>query len=114
MNKRKDEIVEDERWDNGELGRDEEFTQRAEFDQAIEDALNDSLRLRPISIRLDESLIDDLKMVAEQHGLGYQPMIRQLLKRFVVSEKKVIAQRLRAMEIQGPSDDLESILAKEA
>ena len=75
-----------------------------EFDQAIEEAINQSARLRPISIRMEEELITDLKTIAEHHNLGYQPLIRQLLKRFVVSEKKILKQRAQAMEIKGPED----------
>ncbi|MEX1221915.1 MAG: hypothetical protein WEA82_07385 [Idiomarina sp.] len=98
-------IENDEKWDSGELGQSEAHVERSEFDQAIEDALNQSLRLRPISIRLEEELIDDLKDIAQHHGLGYQPLIRQLLKRFVHSEKKVMRERARAMEIKGSEDD---------
>ncbi|KPD20500.1 MULTISPECIES: hypothetical protein [Idiomarina] len=97
-------IEQDEKWDSGELGQEESYVERVEFDQAIEEAINQSARLRPISIRMEEELITDLKTIAEHHNLGYQPLIRQLLKRFVVSEKKILKQRAQAMEIKGPED----------
>lgn len=97
-------IEQDEKWDNGTLGQAEAHVERVEFDQAIEDAINQSARLRPISIRMEEDLIDDLKNIAEHYNLGYQPLIRQLLKRFVISEKKILKQRAQAMEIKGPED----------
>ncbi|MAL83575.1 MAG: hypothetical protein CMF11_04390 [Idiomarina sp.] len=97
-------IEQDEKWDSGELGQEESYVERVEFDQAIEEAINQSARLRPISIRMEEELINDLKTIAEHHNLGYQPLIRQLLKRFVVSEKKILKQRAQAMEIKGPED----------
>ncbi|MCA1766813.1 MAG: hypothetical protein LC639_01025 [Idiomarina sp.] len=106
MNKEaiKTAIEQDENWDSGELGQEEAYVERVEFDRAIEDAINQSARLRPISIRMEEELIDDLKTIAEHYSLGYQPLIRQLLKRFVTSEKKILKQRAQAMEIKGPED----------
>lgn len=98
-------VEQDDKWDNRELGQSEAHVAGVDFDQAIEDALNESLRLRPISIRLEENLIDDLKMIAEHHSLSYQPLIRQLLKQFVIAEKKVISQRARAMKIHGSDDE---------
>lgn len=97
-------VEQDEKWDSGELGQEEAYVERVGFVQAIEDAINQSVRLRPISIRMEEELIDDLKTIAEHYNLGYQPLIRQLLKRFVASEKKVLKQRAQAMEIKGPED----------
>lgn len=51
-----------------------------------ESAIEDALGLQPISIRLQKSLISNLKMIAEFHHVGYQPLIRDLLNRFVRSE----------------------------
>lgn len=73
-------------WDDGELGRDEEFIKIAE--DIKQEAIDDSLELQMISIRLQKALIEDLKMIAKIHGLGYQPLIRQILSRFVDCEKK--------------------------
>jgi hypothetical protein len=78
----------EEAWDSGELGATEEFAVVAEDDvQAVTDR---HLDLQPISIRLEKSLIEDFKLIASIHGVGYQPLMRQILKRFADSEKKQI------------------------
>ncbi|MDE9539811.1 hypothetical protein [Xenorhabdus bovienii] len=78
----------DEAWENGELGRSEAHVKVS--DDITEDLINEALDLQPISIRLNKSLIEDLKMIADLNGLGYQPLIRQVLNRFANSEKKRI------------------------
>ncbi|SFN89989.1 hypothetical protein [Xenorhabdus japonica] len=78
----------DEAWESGELGRSEAHIKVS--DDITEDLINEALDLQPISIRLNKSLIEDLKMIADLNGLGYQPLIRQVLNRFVNSEKKRI------------------------
>ena len=50
-----------------------------------EAAIEDALGLQLISIRLQKSLIANLKVIAEFHQVGYQPLIRYLLNRFVRS-----------------------------
>ena len=40
------------------------------------------LELKPISIRLPKILIKQLKFIAHMHGVGYQPLIRDILSRF--------------------------------
>ncbi|OTA15413.1 hypothetical protein Xbed_03589 [Xenorhabdus beddingii] len=77
----------DEAWENGELGCSEAHVKVSDI---TEDLINDALDLQPISIRLNKSLIEDLKMIADLSGLGYQPLIRQVLNRFANSEKKRI------------------------
>lgn len=76
----------DEAWDSGQLGTDEEFAKPADDD--IEDAIDKSLELQMISIRLQKSLIENFKMIASLNGIGYQPLMRQILKRFVDCEMK--------------------------
>ncbi len=75
----------DEAWDTGQLGNDEASVEVAPDDEAL---INEALGLQPISIRLEKSLIEDFKMIAELHGLGYQPLMRQALRRFADCEKK--------------------------
>lgn len=77
-----------EAWESGDLGREEEYVRVSKG--VNEDALNAAAELQPISIRLQKSLIEDFKMIADIHGIGYQPLIRQVLKRFADSEKKRI------------------------
>ncbi|TPD59705.1 hypothetical protein FJP64_22145 [Kosakonia cowanii] len=88
-----------EKWDNRELGASEDHVQVAS--EADMTALNDALSLQAISIRLQKTLIGDLKAIADQYGIGYQPMIRDLLQRFVLSEKKQHIQRqLESLKMQ--------------
>ncbi|MEW5890230.1 MAG: hypothetical protein AB1768_14580 [Pseudomonadota bacterium] len=82
----------EEAWESGDLGRDEAHVQRYEGND--ERQINESLGLQPISIRLEKELLNDLKFIAQYHGMGYQPLIRQQLKRFVNAEMKQIAMAL--------------------
>ncbi len=75
-----------EAWEDGTLGRDAEFAAVAPDDD--EALINESVGLRPISIRLEKSLIDDFKALGALNGLGYQTLMRQVLKRFADCEKK--------------------------
>lgn len=70
-------------WETGELGN--------SLDHAVvadDTKLDAALGLKMISIRLDESLIAELKMIAALQGVGYQPLIRDVLKRFTAAEMK--------------------------
>ena len=88
----------DEAWDTGELGREEGFVKRA-TDDTDEAEIDSSLELQLISIRLQKSLIEDYKHIASMNGIGYQPLMRQTLKRFADAEKKRIL-RERASEMR--------------
>lgn len=59
-----------------------------------EAAIEDALELQMISIRLQKSLIVHLKAIADFHKVGYQPLIRDLLNRFVQSEIPIIINML--------------------
>ena len=89
----KAKIVEpDDAWDEREVGADEQFVEVA---PDITKELDAALDLHPISIRLQKSLVDNLKALAHLHGLGYQPLIRQVLTRWVDSEvKQMIATKV--------------------
>lgn len=78
----------EEAWESGEVGRSEEFAAAAPND--VQAMIDKHLDLQPISIRLEKSLIEDFKLIASIHGVGYQPLMRQILKRFADSEKKQI------------------------
>lgn len=82
----------EEIWESGELGQSLEYAQLAPDD---EDQINRDLELHPISIRLERSLIDAFKFIASHNKeIGYQPLMRQVLRRFAVSEIKRIAANL--------------------
>ena len=78
----------DEAWDSEQLGTDESHAQRVSSD--LEKQIDESLGLQMISIRLEKSLIDSYKLLAAFHGLGYQPLMRDALKRFAEGEMKAI------------------------
>jgi len=59
-------------WENGKLGQDAEFAAEASLEEEM--ALDDALELKLISIRMQKSLIRKLKLIANYHGIGYQPL----------------------------------------
>lgn len=71
----------DAAWDNRLLGASEKHVRKASGDR--EKALDERLGLQTISIRLQKQLIDNLKKLAEEDGIGYQPYLRQVLMRHV-------------------------------
>ncbi len=85
-----------EPWDTGELGRDEQYAKRATPEK--ESAVDEALGLHLISIRLQNRMIDDLKFIAKAHGVGYQPLIRDILDRFIVHEYKAIVRDVQARQ----------------
>ena len=76
----------EEAWERGELGASEAFVCRVSSER--EKAIEEGLGLQMISIRIQKDLIDDLKTLAHEAGIGYQPYIRQLLTHHVNSKKK--------------------------
>lgn len=89
----------DEAWDTGELGADENYVEVAPNDENV---INAHLELQPISIRLEKSLIDDFKLIAtlSAGGMGYQPLMRQCLKRFAEGEIKRLLRAYAAEKVQ--------------
>ncbi|MGQ6231495.1 hypothetical protein ACUNFK_27215 [Serratia sp. IR-2025] len=75
-----------QKWDDRELGASDDHVEVASMAEMT--AFNDALSLQAISIRLQKNLVSDLKSIAESYGIGYQPMVRDLLQRFVIAEKK--------------------------
>ena len=73
-----------EDWETGKLGRDEKHVRKSAPDR--KKAVDEALGMQLISIRLQRSLIDQLKYIAQFHGIGYQPLVRDLLHRFARSE----------------------------
>lgn len=82
----------EEAWDTEELGADAKFVRRVSDEKASE--IEDALCLQMISIRLDKELIETFKHLAVIHGVGYQPLMRDALRRFAESELKQLAARV--------------------
>lgn len=72
-------------WESGLLGADEAHAKVAPDQEKEIDA---ALELQPISIRLQKGLLDNLKALAQLNGIGYQPLIRQILTRWVDCEMR--------------------------
>ena len=79
----------DEAWEEGHLGRDEHFVKSVE--DGDQKAIDESIGLQMISIRLHKSLIEEFKHIAAIHGIGYQTLMRQSLTRFVREEMRRLA-----------------------
>ena len=86
-------------WESGKLGREAEFVKRA--DEKEEAALDNALGLQMISIRLPRKLIEQLKLIASVNGVGYQPLIRDILGRFARNElAELLRQRLEMEKLE--------------
>jgi len=92
---RKSAIAEDH-WETGELGRDETFVRRSPA--VTEPIVDDALDLQLISIRLQKQLLRELKLVARYRRIGYQPLIRDVLGRWVRVEMRAIAEETEERE----------------
>lgn len=79
-------------WENRELGADEAFVQVASDE--LEARVQASLNMQMVSIRLPVELIESLKLISQYRGIGYQPLIRDLLVRFANNELRTMAQEL--------------------
>lgn len=108
-------------WEDGDLGRSLEHAKIVE-DKAQEDAIDAALQLQLISIRLEKSLIEAMKFIASYNkGMGYQPLMRQVLHRFATAEIKRIHREMEAKRQQDeerlgplPADDGEPPARKRA
>jgi len=89
----KDKILgTEEAWESGELGADEKHVRVADGELAKQ--IEDALGMQMISIRLDKSLIESFRMLGAFHGVGYQPLMRDAMKRFAEYEMKAIVSGL--------------------
>lgn len=100
-----------ENWENGALGLTEEHAKRADAEEsvAIDRATGNNMQL--ISMRLPQELLGVLKEIAKYRGIGYQPMVRDLLHRWAVGEiKSILNERLiQAQKIEAEVEKLPSL-----
>ena len=96
MAKAKSSKTQNDAWESGEYGVEEAFVKVTEAAEAAE--IDGALELKMISIRLQNDLIDKLKLIAKYHGIGYQSLIRNQLHRFVRSELTQMATELKNSE----------------
>lgn len=98
-----------EQWENGALGRDENFVQKS---GRTRQDLDEKLALQAISIRLQKELIQDLKDIAQINGLGYQTLVKQILNRFVVAEKNMMArEKMKELKEQQNEEECQQMKA---
>jgi len=89
-------------WEDGSLGLDEASARKV--DLSIEEVA-EAVGLKTISIRMQPDLLEELKMIADFHGIGYQPLMKQVLRRFVDAEAKKIMRELHAKLEKQSKDD---------
>jgi predicted DNA binding CopG/RHH family protein len=73
-NKEQELLVEADEWSTGKRGS--HSIAATEEDEA---ALDEAMELQMISIRLPQSVVENLKTMAKKEGIGYQPYTRQVL-----------------------------------
>ena len=82
---------------------------------ALSAAIDDALDLQPISIRLQRDLLENLKALAKLNGLGYQPLIRQVLTRWVDCElKHMLREKAETPQERVPYAEQETDMRKAA
>lgn len=98
-----------EAWDNRTLGASLEHAQVAPAHlQAEVDA---ALGLQAISIRLPKQLIDAYKLIAAHHGVGYQPLMRDILQRYAPLGLREVLQHheAKAGQVDIQMDELKKV-----
>ena len=96
-----------EAWESGLLGSDERHAKLADLDL---DTVREAVGLKTISLRVQPDLLEELKLIAGIHGIGYQPLIKQVLRRFVDAEMKMMlrAAFARKADTEEDQDEPES------
>ena len=84
----------DAHWDSKKLGASAAHAEVASSEHLS--ALNDDLGMQAISIRLPKEMIDAYKLIAAHHGIGYQPLMRDILQRFIPQGFKEVMQHHEA------------------
>ena len=77
-------------WESRELGAEEDFVKKSSMPNKLKSQLNQksNQKMQLISIRLPVDLINSLKEIGSQEGLGYQALSREVLQRFVDAENR--------------------------
>lgn len=92
----------DEAWENRTLGAEEAYVKVDE--SGIENEIDEAAGTQLISIRMQRSMIDDLKAIATfNNEIGYQTLMKQILQRFIEGEKKkiwndIVSEKLRVQK----------------
>ncbi len=95
-----------ENWERGELGLNRASARAASPEETAAITQAAGLNMQPISIRLPKDLVSVLKEIADYRGVGYQPMIRDLLQRWATGEISTILDE-RAMDAKRKKAEIE-------
>ena len=91
-------------WDDRTLGASMEHVVVASPEMA--DAVDETLGLQSISIRLPKQMIEQYRLIAHFHGVGYQPLMRDVMSRFVPGALREIleaeAEKAEKVEVHIP------------
>ena len=71
----------DQAWEDRALGASDAHAKVASAEHLA--ALDEALGMQSISIRLPKQMIESYKLISAHHGVGYQPLMRDILQRFV-------------------------------
>jgi hypothetical protein len=94
-------------WETRKLGAEEEYARAAEAFEGI--ALDEALDLHMISIRLPKTLIGQLKLIAHFNGVGYQPLMRDILSRYARNGVlEILRQQSEIAELERRKDEAEA------
>lgn len=74
-----DNIDNDDRWDTGELGRNEKYVKNVEMSFEERNSLDLSLGLETVNIRLPINVIKKYKMLGEEREINFLILMRQAL-----------------------------------
>lgn len=96
-------------WDERRLGASAAHAKVASPEHLT--ALGDAMGMQSISIRLPKEMIDAYKLIAAHHGVGYQPLMRDILQRFIPQGLKEVMthHEQEAKEAEGRIEEMRQV-----
>ncbi|ABM32306.1 hypothetical protein QRO11_15300 [Paracidovorax citrulli] len=96
----------DEAWEERQLGADADHAEVAGAEHMA--ALDEAMGMQSISIRLPKGMIDAYKLIGAHHGVGYQPLMRDILQRFIPEGLKEVLDhhQQKATQAEGRIEEL--------
>jgi hypothetical protein len=96
-----------EAWENGDLGRSEEHASLCAEDFSRQIDVMAGLEI--LSVRLDSTLVGDLKAIAALEGINHTALVRRVLQRFATAElKKLAREYMEYMEAQREASKIDA------
>jgi predicted DNA binding CopG/RHH family protein len=96
--------AENELWETRQLGASSEHAVRtsAEADKALDDAIG----LQLLTFRIQKPVVDKLRRLATLEGIGYQPLMRQVLTKYVHDNEHRLQPMLTPKEASKQAEQL--------